>query len=332
MKIIYLLLIFGIIYSSTNPPDQVVDIYYNVEYSLSKDLSKQFTYYPFRLPVIANDKMDIEIKVPNDAAHNFYLEVYEYNYLPNDYQVYNHVNGVSMGRNLASSFYYEGDYTVYYYTFQVSQNAIKGSYFSIYVTVPNYDYSYLYFRVNLSKYKYSNIKELSFLTNYEIDTSIFGDRKIPYEYQIYIRMSSLSEDQMQIQLTTHEAYDKYSAFIVNVCQYNIFPDESQVYYGHGAVNCQPVTNTATEISKYYYDFQTEPNIKYLSIRIINKVSDLNYLFIYIYTEKGMQAAILALIICAPIIIVAAIILFILRRCGIIGGGISQSSIDSVTKI
>ena len=105
MKIIYLLLIFGIIYSSTNPPDQVVDIYYNVEYSLSKDLSKQFTYYPFRLPVIANDKMDIEIKVPNDAAHNFYLEVYEYNYLPNDYQVYNHVNGVSMGRNLASSFY-----------------------------------------------------------------------------------------------------------------------------------------------------------------------------------------------------------------------------------
>ena len=292
MKIIYLLLIFGIIYSSTNPPDQVVDIYYNVEYSLSKDLSKQFTYYPFRLPVIANDKMDIEIKVPNDAAHNFYLEVYEYNYLPNDYQIYNHVNGVSMGRNLASSFYYEGDYTVYYYTFQVSQNAIKGSYFSIYVTVPNYDYSYLYFRVNLSKYKYSNIKELSFLTNYEIDTSIFGDRKIPYEYQIYIRMSSLSEDEMQIQLTTHEAYDKYTAFVVDVCQYNIFPDESQV---------------------------------------INNISDLNYLFIYIYTEKGMQAAILALIICAPIIIVAAIILFILRRCGIIGGGISVSS-DTVTKI
>ncbi len=184
----------------------------------------------------------------------------------------------------------------------------------------------------MSKYKYSNIKELSFLTNYEIDTSIFGDRKIPYEYQIYIRMSSLSEDQMQIQLTTHEAYDKYSAFEVDVCQYNIFPDESQVYYGHGAVNCQPVTNTATEISKYYYDFQTEPNIKYLSIRIINKVSDLNYLFIYIYTEKGMQSYILALIICAPIIIIAAIILFILRRCGIIGGGISQSSIDSVTKI
>jgi hypothetical protein len=257
--------------------------------------------------------MDIEIKVPNNAVHDFYLEVYEYNYKPNDTQIYEHMKGNYLGKFLASSFYYEGDFTVYYYTFQVSQNAIKGSYFSIYVTVPNYDYSYLYFRVNLSKYKYSNIKELSFLTNYEIDTSIFGDRKIPYEYQIYIRMSSLSEDQMQIQLTTHEAYDKYSAFIVNVCQYNIFPDESQVYYGHGAVNCQPVTNTATQISKYYYDFQTEPNIKYLSIRIINKVSDLNYLFIYIYTEKGMHGVILALLIIAPIIIVGAIIVFILRR-------------------
>ena len=65
MKIIYLIFIFGIIYSLTNP-DQVVDIYYNVEYALSKDLSRQFTYYPFRLPVIAGDKMDIEIKVPNN--------------------------------------------------------------------------------------------------------------------------------------------------------------------------------------------------------------------------------------------------------------------------
>ena len=105
----------------------------------------------------------------------------------------------------------------------------------------------------------------------------------------------------------------------------------QVYYGLGAVNCQTLTNTATQTSKYYYDFQTQANIQYLSIRIINNISDLNYLFIYIYTEKGMQAAILALIICAPIIIVAAIILFILRRCGIIGGGISVSS-DTVTKI
>ena len=104
MKIIYLFLIFGIIYSSTNPPDKVVDIYYNDEYNLSKDLNRQFTYYPFRLPVIVGDKMDIEIKVPNNAKQEFYLEVYEYDYRPNDIQVYDHVNGVSMGKYLTSNY------------------------------------------------------------------------------------------------------------------------------------------------------------------------------------------------------------------------------------
>ncbi len=64
--------------------------------------------------------MDIEIKVPNNAVHDFYLEVYEYNYKPNDTQIYEHVKGNYLGKFLASSFYYEGDLTVYYYTFQVS--------------------------------------------------------------------------------------------------------------------------------------------------------------------------------------------------------------------
>ena len=129
MKIIYLLLIFLIIYSLTNSPDKVEDIYYNVEYDLTQNLKKQSSYYLFRLPVKAGDKMDIEIKIPNSVSNNFLLEVYEYNYKPNDTQIYEHVKGNYLGKFLASSFYYEGDLTVYYYTFQVSQNAIKGSFF-----------------------------------------------------------------------------------------------------------------------------------------------------------------------------------------------------------
>ena len=131
-------------------------------------------------------------------------------------------------------------------------------------------------------------------------------------------MSSLSEDEMQIQLTTHEAYDKYSAFEVDVCQYNILPDESQVYYGLGAVNCQTIENTAEQKNKYYYDFQTQANIQYLSIRIINNISDLNYLFNYIYTEKGMETTYLVIMICSIVLIIFGITLFILNRCGIIG--------------
>ena len=325
MKIIYSFLIFGLIYSATIDPTQVIDIYYNVEYLLSQDLSKQFSYYPFRLPVIAGDKMDIEVRVPDDAAHNFYLEVYEYNYMPNDYQIYHHERGIikAEGKVAITNYYREDSSTVYYYTFQVSPDATPGSYFSIYVTIPNYSYTYLYFKVNLSRYKYSNIKDLDFLNDYQIDTSIFGDRKIPYGYQIYIRLSSLSEDKMQIQLTTHEAYDPNTAFKVDVCQYNTKPVESQVYYGLGAVNCVTgLKNSATQKYKYYYDFQTGPNIEYISISIINYISDLDYLFIFIYTEKGMKAVIIALIILAPILIIAGIVSFILRRLGICceGGG------------
>ena len=314
MKIIYSFLIFGLIYSATIDPTQVIDIYYNVEYLLSQDLSKQFSYYPFRLPVIAGDKMDIEVRVPDDANHNFYLEVYEYNFEPTNDQVYKRINGVSKGKISPINFYYEGQSTVFYNTFKVSEAALPGSYFLIYVTIPNYSYAYLYLRINLSKYKYSNIKDINFRTDYTIDTSIFGDRKIPYKYQIYLRLPFMSEDQMQIQLTTHEAYEKDSAFEVDVCQYDTRPVESQVYYIDRDINCKNnLKNTSPYATKYYYDFQTERDIQYLSIRIINYIPDLNYLFIYIYTEKGMHGVILALLIIAPIIIVGAIIVFILRR-------------------
>ena len=317
MKVIYVFAFLGIIYSSTIAPTTVFDIYYNVEYSLSQDLQSQFTYYPFKLPVKPGDKMDIEIKIPNFANHDFYLEVYEYNFEPTNDQVYKRINGVSKGKIAPTSYYYEGQSTVFYNTFKVSETALPGSYFLIYVTIPNYSYTYLYLRINLSKYKYSNIKDINFLTNYTIDTSIFGDRKIPYKYQIYLRLPFMSEDQMQIQLTTHEAYEKDSSFEVDVCQYDTRPVESQVYYIGRDINCKNnLKNTSPYATKYYYDFQTERNVQYLSIRIINYISDLNYLFIYIYTEKGRQEAILVLIILTPIIIIGAIIGYLLRRCGL----------------
>ena len=322
MKVIYVFAILGLIYSSTIAPTKVFDIYYNVEYSLSQDLQSQFTYYPFRLPVIAGDKMDIEIKISNFANHDFYLEVYEYFYKPTDEQVYNHENGVSKGKIAPTSYYYEGPSTVYYYTFQVSPNAPDGSFFSIYVTIPNYSYTYLYLRVNLSKYKYSNIKDINFLTNYTIDTSIFGDRRIPYGYQIYLRLPSMSEDRMQIRLIIHKAYaGNYIAFEVDVCQYDTRPVESQVYYIGRDNNCKNnlkryYENTSPNETKYYYNFQTERNVQYLSIRIINYIPDLDYLFICIYTEKVMLVRILALIILILIIITGAIIGHTSRRRGL----------------
>ena len=305
MKIIYLLLLFGIAYSSTNP-DCAFDIYYNIEYTLLQYFDKKFTYYPFRLPVNANDKMDIEIKIPHNANHDFSLKVYEYNSKPSDYEILYHTGGTP--KYAYQNHYINGKYTVYNYTYQVSPNAVQGSYFSIDITIPNYAYTEIYLTVNLAKYKYSNIKDLSFLTAYTIDTSIFGDGKIPRDYEIYIRLSSLSEDKMQIQLETHDVIYKDYAFYVDVCQFTQKPDESQVYYPYKANNCKNhLSNVATEKNKYYYDFQTEKNINYISIRIINNLFDLNYLNIYIHTEKGLQAYIIAIIVVAPILLIGGII-------------------------
>ena len=305
MKLVYLLLIFGIIYSKT-VPNYVFDIYYNVEYKLSQDLYREFTYYPFRLPVVANDKMDVEIKIPNNLIHDFQFAVYEYNYYPNDNEVLSHYQGVSRSI-LAHGYRTRGQYTIYYYTFQVRANAIAGSYFSIDVILPNYAYTELYFRIDLTKYKYSNIKDIEFLTDYTIDTDIFTDKKIPYLYQIYMRLSSLSEDKMQIQLKTREVVFKNYAFVVDVCQFTSKPSEKEVYYPSKSLVCtNQLNNVATEKYKYYYDFQTEKGISHITIRIINYISDLNYLDIYIYTEKGMKAYIIAIIVLAPILLIGGI--------------------------
>ena len=63
MKLVYLLLIFGIIYSIT-VPNYVFDIYYNVEYKLSQDLYREFTYYPLDFQLLQMIKWMLKLKYP----------------------------------------------------------------------------------------------------------------------------------------------------------------------------------------------------------------------------------------------------------------------------
>ena len=281
MKIAYLLLIFGYIYCIDTSKIEVFDIFYNVEYDLTQNLKKHSSYYLFMLPIKAGDKMDIEIKVPNSVSNNFLLEVYEYNYKPNDSQIYDHQNCFPQNQISSNVSNYETNSTVYLYTFQASFTNKKDSYFSINLTIPNYDYNYLYFKINSSKYKYSNIIDLNFSTEYNLNKTLFGDNFIPDGYQIYIRLSNLNENKFQIQLKTNNPYDKNNAFKVGICQYNSKPSESQVYYGNGAVNCKNSLDNISEEDKYYnYNFQTEKNISYISIKIINYISDSEGLELY----------------------------------------------------
>ena len=123
---------------------------------------------------------------------------------------------------------------------------------------------------------------------------------------------------MEIQLTTHAAYDKHTAFKVDVCQYVDKPTQQQVYYGNNAAKTNTsLENISEEPEKYYYPFTTDAGIRYLSICITNQIGDLDYLFIYIYSKKGLAAAIIVVIVLVAVGLVGGAIYFILKKLGIV---------------
>ena len=311
---IYLFFIFGFI-SCSQDPTRAFDIWYNYNYNLQKDIYLDFTFYVFRLPVNYVGKMDMEVKVHVNDPKDFGIRVFQYNYEATLENILNFDGYAEEKYTIGEMYPYpEGDYEVYSYPFQSS---LGGKYFGIQLTIPNYSYNYIYFRVNSAKYQYSNVKELRLNEEYEIDTKIFGDQLVPTGYQIFIRIASFSEDKMEVQLSTHKVYNKDTAFQVDVCQYDSMPTESQVYYGDPDKICnRRINNISKDDKKFRYPFSTEKEINYLSIRIINKEQDLGYLKIFIYSEKGMAIALLVLVIVLPVLVVGGIVYLILKKLGI----------------
>lgn len=316
MRVIYFVFILGLISCSTW--SSVIDVWYNYEYSLLKDYSQQYDSWMwyFRVPVIHNDYMDMEIKVLKGAKNYATITVYEfksYTNPPKDTEIMDPGQSRLIETD-GSNYYYEDEYIVYYFTYHARPT---DTYFAVHVSLTSwYKYDYLIFRVNLSKYLYSRINDLDFNQKYELDTSRFRQDVIPPNYQIYIRISVIEEDNMEVQLETHEAYDKSTAFTVNVCQYTYKPTEEQVYYPTYDSLCgDSLQNESKENQKYAYPFKTVKDTKYLSIRIINNLSALKYLYVLIYSEKGLAAAIIAIIVILPCLAVGAIVFFVLRKFG-----------------
>lgn len=318
MKAIYLLLLFGIITCATVPRD-VIDIWYNYEYTLTTDLKNyDYTYYAFRIPVNYLGNMDFEIKIPQNEFQIFKIYVKQWTYQPDIDAINSYHKQGGLTPITDYSDYPEGNYYVYSYAFTAYPGA---KYFSIELEMQNrLGFSYMVVRVNLAKYHYSNIKDLTFNTDYKIDTSIFtaNNFRIPYLYQIYIRIKVFDDDEMEIQLTTHQAYDKDNAFKVDVCQYVDQPTQQQVYYGNNAARTNTsLENTSEEGGKYYYPFTTDKGIRYLSICITNQIGDLDYLFIYIYSKTGLAVAIIVVIVLVAVGLVGGVIYFILKKLGIL---------------
>ena len=313
MKIIYFLFIFGLLNCSELPG--VYDIWYNYDYSLVQNYNPKYTYYPFRLPLNGGDKMDIQIKVPKKTITYFHIVAYEYSDYPKDNDVISHYLGHEL-KCPTQSDTDAGEYIIYYFTV-VSHKGYN--YLTIDVTIPNYSYTYLIFTVDLRRYKYSDIHDLKLNENYHVPVvGVFNDELIPNGYQIYIRISSFSQDNMEIQLKTDTPpYNKRYDFRVDVCQYSEMPTGQQVYYGDKNKPCSnDIPNTSTLEREYYYPFSTENNVNYLSIRITNNLRDFKSLDIFIYSETGMAVALLVVIIVLPILVVGGIVYFILKKLGI----------------
>jgi hypothetical protein len=312
MKIIYLLLVFGLAFCGTVIPTEVYDIYYNYEYSLMQNYNQKYKYYAFRLPVNGGDKMDIEVKIAKQSAQTFQVTVYEYDYYPSVENIINHEGHYVQSPAQDDREY--GNYWIYYFTVQASVNY---KYFAIDVTIPDDDYKTLIFQVDLTKYKYSTIQDLNLNTDYPWDKSIFTDGLIPLYYQIYIRISSFSEDKCEVQLTTDYTINRLSDFRVDICKYSYKPTQQQVYYGDINVPCENnIPNTGEADKYYYFPFETESNVNYLSIRVTNNLGDLKNLKIFIYSETGMKVAILVVVIVLPILAVGAIGYFLFKKfCG-----------------
>lgn len=277
MKFIYLFFIIGFISCITIP--KVLDTWYNHEIDLKSQIEPDIYEYDFRLPVNSAGKMDVELIIAENDSDSFSCKAFEFKYSPSYDDIISRVDGEE--KNIIKYGYREeGDHKVYSFTFESSMAAV---YFGIFVYLQSAQpYSHLAFKVNSARYKHSLIKDLNLNTNYTIDTRIFSGRIIPYSYQIYLRVPIVSQEEIEIILTTLLAYDKNNGFVVDVCGYLTKPTEAEVYYGNPETGCyNSLENISDEDKKYKYPLILEENINYLSIRISNQLADLSYLNIYI---------------------------------------------------
>lgn len=319
MKIIYFILFFGIVLNISIP---VYDIYYNLDYNLKSNYVSGQTYYLFRTPMNGGEKMDFVFTLPKKSNIYFHLKVCQFTDFPSDDYINNELDLNSCDNFPTYTDSYEDNNYIYYY-FTYGETYYTTKFLVIDIYYENYQaYSYLYFKIDVATYSYSNIKELEYNQNYELNTKIFNHYRsegvIPKNYKIYIRIKVNSNDEMEIRLTTKDTSRVNGRFSVDVCQFKNYPKDSEVYYPTQADIWTTVKYIdSTDRNLYKYSFTTGDDIKYLTIRIVNNY-ELNYLNIYIYSEIGMAAAIIAVIVIIPILVVGGIVAFLLRKFGCIG--------------
>ena len=167
--------------------------------------------------------------------------------------------------------------------------------------------------------------DIYYNTKYEVDTSQFVEGYLPQNFQYYFRLQVEEDDKMQIQLTVIKR--AIAQFDVRVCAYQTKPDDNYIYSGHSgcAFLDTKLDHSDGNSDVYLFDFETQVGVHYLGVLVRNYYA-LDYLQVYIFSAKGSYVALILILIFLPCIIIAAIVIFCLRRCGVITIGVSSNKI------
>lgn len=167
--------------------------------------------------------------------------------------------------------------------------------------------------------------DIYYNTEYTVDTSQFSEGYLPANFQYYFRLRVEEDDKMQIQLSVIKR--AVIQFDVRVCAYQTQPTDQQIYSGHqGCAFLTPkLDHSDGNTDVYKFDFETQVGVYYLGVLVRNYYA-LDYLNVYIYSAKGSYLALILILIFLPCIIIAAIVIFCLRRCGVISVGVSSNTI------
>ena len=166
------------------------------------------------------------------------------------------------------------------------------------------------FGLLLSGFIYSStegVKDLDVLTTYEFRSGYSN-------YYFRVKVSSL--DNLYLELKA-ENYGTNSGrdFKFDICGFYDYPSDNQVINGHEYCenDLYPTLDRRSDYVHYRYTFSTLKDISYLALSLTMRTSIYPYT-LYIYSESGMGAAIIVLIICLPCIIVAAVVFAVCRFC------------------
>ena len=167
------------------------------------------------------------------------------------------------------------------------------------------------FGLLLSGFIYSSsdqVRNLDVLTEYKFVTGFS-------HYYFRVKVSSL--DNMYLELTALDyGTNTDGDFKFDICGFYDYPSDEQVMTGHAyCANYNAPTLTKKNNYMYYrYTFSTLQDISYLALSLTMLRPDIYPYTLYIYSESGMGAAIIVLIICLPCIIVAAVVFAVCRFC------------------